>query len=718
MHDRPALRGVARWSLRLRIFLFFALVALAGAGALAGGLAAGWARLDPAARDAVAPALIVGGILGALGLAAVTLWVWLRFDDNVARPIEALAQDLGARARIDAGPRIETAPGKWLGALAPAAADAAAALHVARGALGDAVARETAALSARRAQLETVINALPDGLVICTRDHRVLLFNARAEALLTEAMEHAPRPGLDRPLRRWLRTEPLDHAVSRIAPGGDAAGGVAELLCAAADGGRMFAGRMAPLPFDQGAGGYALSFRDATGEMEGHAARDQLLEDVLEAVRRASANIGALLTARRAAGNCPALDDALDAESASLRARLRDLARRQEAAIAAHWPMSATAPAEIAGALQARLAASGRALTLGEGLTEGVAAPALRCDMLSILAVLEAACAAAADHAEGGALTLSMPRPAVDGPARREAALELSWTGPPLSAQAVEDALSRRLGVGLCGLTGREALAHHRTGLWPAQGGARARLILPLPLAAPPARRAAAASARPEFYDFDLMRQPGGSFEDTRLLRELSFVVFDTETTGLSPSGGDEIVQIAAARVLNGRVLQGETFDALVNPGRAIPPASTVFHGLTDADVADAPGIAEVGRAFHAFAEGSVLVAHNAPFDMAFLRRKEAAIGLRFENPVADTVAISARLDPSTAKHTLDALCNRYGVTIPEEVRHTALGDALATAEVFARLIPLLEAEGVATLGDLLSVGQRIHAIRREQANY
>ena len=134
--------------------------------------------------------------------------------------------------------------------------------------------------------------------------------------------------------------------------------------------------------------------------------------------------------------------------------------------------------------------------------------------------------------------------------------------------------------------------------------------------------------------------------------------------------------------------------------------------------MAGAPGFDVVGRDFHAFAEGSVLVAHNAPFDMAFLRRKEEMLGLRFENPVVDTVAISARLDPTTAKHTLDDLCARFGVEIPPELRHTALGDAVATAEVFARLIPMLEAEGIETLGDLLSVSQRIHAIRREQSKY
>ncbi|MFT6774015.1 MAG: DNA polymerase-3 subunit epsilon [Paracoccaceae bacterium] len=165
-------------------------------------------------------------------------------------------------------------------------------------------------------------------------------------------------------------------------------------------------------------------------------------------------------------------------------------------------------------------------------------------------------------------------------------------------------------------------------------------------------------------------------------------------------------------------MLAGNVVDEVVDPGRPIPPASTQFHGLTDADVGGARRIATVGRDFHAFAQGAVLVAHNTPFDTAFLRRAEAAIGLRFDNPVADTVAISAHLDPSAPHHTLDALCARYGVTIAPALRHTAIGDAVATAQVFARLIQIFHSRGIRTLGDLLAVTQRIKAISREQVKY
>ena len=183
-------------------------------------------------------------------------------------------------------------------------------------------------------------------------------------------------------------------------------------------------------------------------------------------------------------------------------------------------------------------------------------------------------------------------------------------------------------------------------------------------------------------------------------------IVFDTETTGLLPHK-DDVVQIGAVHVVNGRIVAGETIDQLVDPGRPIPVSSTRVHHVTDQMVAGQPDIIEAGRALHRFAKGSVIVAHNAPFDMAFLHRHKGRMDVEWDNPVLDTVLLSAILFGTTEDHTLDALCARLDVSIPSELRHSALGDAMGTAQVFVRMLPMLEARGMIKLGDVIAESKR-----------
>ena len=210
-----------------------------------------------------------------------------------------------------------------------------------------------------------------------------------------------------------------------------------------------------------------------------------------------------------------------------------------------------------------------------------------------------------------------------------------------------------------------------------------------------------AIAARPLVFDFDLMN--AGEAKDIKdtPLSSLCFVPFDTETTGLSVEN-DAIVQLGAVRVLNGRIVAGEQMDTFVNPGRPIPPASTRIHHVTDDNVAAAPDIGEVGRAFHHFARDAVLVAHNAPFDIGLLRKFAPEMGVEWTHPVLDTVLLSAVVFGTTEEHSLDALCERLSITIPSHLRHTALGDARATAEALVRLLPLVEGKGIRTFGQLI----------------
>ncbi|NJN45236.1 MAG: hypothetical protein HC808_00590 [Candidatus Competibacteraceae bacterium] len=192
-----------------------------------------------------------------------------------------------------------------------------------------------------------------------------------------------------------------------------------------------------------------------------------------------------------------------------------------------------------------------------------------------------------------------------------------------------------------------------------------------------------------------------GTLED-RPLRDLTYVVFDTETTGLKPTGSDEIIQIAAVRVTKGRVLSGETFDSLVNPGRSIPKDSIRFHGITEAMVKDQPPITQVLPQFHTFVGDAVLVAHNAAFDMKFLKLKEAQCGIQFQNPVIDSLLLSLLIEGEAEDHSLDGICERLNITL--EHRHSALGDAIATAHVLVNLLDRLEAIGIKSFGEAMRV--------------
>lgn len=177
------------------------------------------------------------------------------------------------------------------------------------------------------------------------------------------------------------------------------------------------------------------------------------------------------------------------------------------------------------------------------------------------------------------------------------------------------------------------------------------------------------------------------------------FVVFDTETTGLDPET-DRIVQIAGVRLRGGRDT-GERFETLVNPGRSIPPKSSAIHGISDKMVRDAPDMTGALTAFRDFCEGATLIAHNAPFDMGLLHAAEEETGQRFDQPVMDTILLSAMLWGQAAPHSLDALVARLGIDLPPEKRHTAMGDAEATAQAALRLLMALAGKGIRSFDEV-----------------
>jgi DNA polymerase-3 subunit epsilon len=217
--------------------------------------------------------------------------------------------------------------------------------------------------------------------------------------------------------------------------------------------------------------------------------------------------------------------------------------------------------------------------------------------------------------------------------------------------------------------------------------------------------------SRPEFYDFDLFHRAGEDHaNDATPLANLAYTVFDTETTGLQPSEGDEIIQIGAVRIVNGRLLRHENIDQIIDPQRPLRPEGIPIHGITEEMVRGQPTIATILPQFHSFCEGTVLVAHNAAFDMRFLQLKEDTLGIRFTQPVLDTLLLSAVIHPNQESHKLEAIAERLGITIIG--RHTALGDAIVTAEVFLRMLPALADMGIHTLGEARAAAEKTYYAR------
>lgn len=174
------------------------------------------------------------------------------------------------------------------------------------------------------------------------------------------------------------------------------------------------------------------------------------------------------------------------------------------------------------------------------------------------------------------------------------------------------------------------------------------------------------------------------------------YVVFDFETTGLSPPKGHKIVEIGALALYDGEIRREESFHSLVNPQRPIPWEASKLHGITDPMVAEAPLIHQILPEFLNFLADSTLILQNAPFDLSFLRWELKVLKLPpLNNRVLDAVELSKMLYPQERYHNLKAICQRLGVEIfpraclagqEEFCRHRALGDAMLTALVFLKI--------------------------------
>ena len=292
----------------------------------------------------------------------------------------------------------------------------------------------------------------------------------------------------------------------------------------------------------------------------------------------------------------------------------------------------------------------------------------------------------------------------------------ISWTGAPCPNHRIQTMLKTQLN-GLPSLG--YVLKFNNTRLIPVEKNPENCSGLILTSRAGPhtprsrSRQAApvVSDARPEFYDFNLFRteEAAENILDTPI-KQLTYTVFDTETTGLSPEEGDEVIAIGAVRIVNQHIVFQDFFEELVNPKRDIPLESYKIHGINYEMVKEKPGIETVLPQFAKFAGDTVLVGHNLAFDLKMFKVKEKATQVSFSNPVLDTLLLSALLHPVHQQHDMESIAKRLGVDILG--RHSALGDAIATAEIFLKLLPILNSNGILTLKDAIAASRKSYYAR------
>jgi DNA polymerase-3 subunit epsilon len=689
-----------------------------------------WVDLAPAERDVLRGLVLShgvyvvgGGLLLIAGAGLAIEWVFRQY----VFPIGKIAEETGIIHGVNPGHRLHAEGSRDVRRLAAAINASAEAFEALQRSVEERIAQARARIEEEKTILSMALAELPEGVLVCSPEGRITLYNERARHLLESSI--VTPAGLERvrtdgvvglgrslfnAIDQPLIAAALDEIAVRLRGGGHE---LTSSFVIPGRSGRLLQAAMVPIlgPLREMTA-FVLILTDATEQMEAFRRAESLVQSYTIQVRRALAGIRA---AAELIVDLPELPPAKRDEFHRIILREALAAGEATERVAVEYAASTRPPGPLV-RLRAqdfldtvrRKAADRLGLRLqaepsGEALWIRLDATSMA---LALVFVLERL------GTEFGRTVARCRLQAKE----RFVGIDFIWSGPPLRLESLHRWGLQPVSVGEEGLrfTLKEILARHRADLWSQSLGNGSESYLRLLLEtvepaeiAPPRRQTILATARPVYYDFDLFNQPGQSFElDHRPLSGLPCTVFDTETTGLNPREGDEIVALGAVRIVNGRLLASECFEQLVKPARGLRPESIRIHGIQPEMLEGQPDVQQVLRSFQRFCEGTILVAHNAAFDMRLLQLQGEGAGLRFENPVLDTMLLSAVAHPALDEHSLEAIADRLGVVIMG--RHTALGDAIATAEILLKLLPLLETAGISTLKQAREASQKTYYAR------
>lgn len=581
--------------------------------------------------------------------------------------------------------------------------------------------------------LAVIMSELPEGVLICNRDGQVLFFNKQAKRFFagekedrnvdaSQAGNQKPLPfpffGLGRSVFEIIDRNLISHALDDIADKlAKETSGVASYFVLIAKDGRHLRTEMVPvLNHQREFTGFILIISDITSQLESDNQSDLRVQSLSGGIRTSLAGVRAAVETMMEFPNMSTdqgreFTRLIYQESLNISRLLSQHARQSLDRPRSQWPLIETR----ADTMLEKITVKAKHL-----LQIGFIAEAYDDDLqlstdsysfsLAVLFLLQRL----SDETEVNDFTCQVHQ------SQKMINFDIRWQGKPVRIDTVHTWEENVLSLPEVGLplTLGEIIRCHDAELCPYSDLSREwsglRMIMP---ALPPVgttvdrQPTIIPDSRPEFYDFDLFNQPGQDPAiDNRMLTELTYTVFDTETTGLDPRGGDEIISIGAVRIVNNHLRADDRFDQLVNPQRPLRWESIQIHGIQEENLKHQPIIAEVLPRFHRFAEGTILVAHNAAFDMRMLQIKEAQTGIRFINPVLDTLLLSSIVHPAQENHNLMTIAERLGIHVSG--RHTAMGDALATANMFLKLVPLLAKKGIHTLRQAREASEKTYLAR------